>query len=115
MTGICAIYSNFSQSRQPIISLTSTFIRGINEINVRHNSGLACARNTSNVLAAIRKSSLVSSFLPTKPFTRSLITVSAKYLINSFFYLHFIQSLCEFSIVLEKMKVNSIYRNYETI
>lgn len=49
MTGICAIYSSLAQSRQPILSLTSTAIRGCSQIHVRRNSAFACANNTSIV------------------------------------------------------------------
>lgn len=75
MTGICAIYSSFAQSRQPILSLTSTAIRGTTQIHVRRNSVLACARDTS-IVSPVNKVRALSSFLNVKPFRESLQSVS---------------------------------------
>lgn len=75
MTGICAIYSSFAQSRQPILSLTSTTIRGITQVHVRQNSVLACARDTS-IVSSAHKIRALPSFLNVKPFGGSLQSVS---------------------------------------
>lgn len=74
MTGICAIYSTISQSRQPILSLTSAAVRGT-QIHVRRNSVLACARDTFIVSPACKVPAL-SSLLGVKQFGGSLRSVS---------------------------------------
>lgn len=75
MSGICAIYSGFSQSRQPILSLTSTAIRSTTQIHVRRNSALACVRNTT-IVSTIRKVHALASVLNVKQFGGSYQTVS---------------------------------------
>lgn len=74
MTGICAIYCNFAQSR-PILSLTSTAIRGTTQVHVRRNSVSACTRDTTAIYSA-SKQRAISSFLNVKPIGASLLTVS---------------------------------------
>lgn len=79
MSGICAIYSSFLQSRQPILSLTSAVIRGTTQIHVRQKCVLACAYDTSiasPVFNLARKERALSSFLNVKQFGKSLQTVS---------------------------------------
>lgn len=76
MTGICAIYSSFAQSRQPILSLTSTAIRGTTQIHVRRNSILACARDKSIVSPVHNRA--VSSIFNVNQFGSSLQSVSEK-------------------------------------
>lgn len=98
MSGICAIYSGFSQSRQPILSLTSTAIRSTAQIHVRRNSALACARDTT-IVSPIRKVHALSSVLSVKQFGGSYQTVSR----TLFFYCILIKS-----IVRKKIKVKSI-------
>lgn len=80
MTGICAIYSSFAQTRQPILSLTSTAIRVNSQIHVRRNSVLTCAYDTSIVQAAafnsLHKVQTLSKIHCAKQFGGSLLKVS---------------------------------------
>ena len=101
MTGICAIYSGFSQSRQPILSLTSTAIRSTTQIHVRRNSALACARNTT-IVSPIRKVHALSSVLNVKQFEGSYQTVSL-----TLFYCFLIKSI----VKRKKIKAKTIDRS----
>lgn len=79
MTGICAIYSSFAQTRQPILSLTSTAIRASSQPHVRRNSVLTCAYNTSigkPVFNSVRKVQALSQIHSEIKFGGSLFTVS---------------------------------------
>lgn len=79
MTGICAIYSCFAQTRQPILSLTSTAIRANTQIHVRRNSVLACAYDTSivkPVVHSVRRVQAASKFFCADKFGGSILTVS---------------------------------------
>lgn len=77
MTGICALYSTVSQSRQPILSLTSAAVRNT-QIHVRRNSILACARDTS-IVSPTRKVPALSSLLNVKQFGESLKSVGKSF------------------------------------
>lgn len=76
MTRICAIYSCFNQTRQPILSLTSSAIRVNSQIHVRRNSVLTCAYDTTIVKPALRKVQTSSQFHSVKSFGGSLTKVS---------------------------------------
>lgn len=55
MTGICAIYSNLTQSRQSILSLTSTAFRVNTQIHVRRNSILTYAHSKPSIVTPASK------------------------------------------------------------
>lgn len=77
MTGICAIYSSFAQTRQPILSLTSTAIRASSQPHVRRNSVLTCAHDTSigkSVFNSVRKVQALSQIHSANKFGGSLFT-----------------------------------------
>lgn len=56
MTGICAIYSNLTQPRQLILSLTSTAIRFHTQSHVRRSSILTYAHSKSSIATPASKS-----------------------------------------------------------
>lgn len=80
MTGICAIYSSLAQTRQPILSLTSTAIRGSSQIHVRQNSVLTCAHNNTSIVkpasSLIRTAPALSHHFNVQLFGGSFLTVS---------------------------------------
>lgn len=84
MTGICAIYSGFAQSRQSILSLTSTLIRGSSQIHVRRNSVLACAYDKS-IVSPVNKVRAATSILNANHFGGALTTVSFSKKYHQFF------------------------------
>lgn len=80
MTGICAIYSNLVQSRQPILSLTSTAIRANAHIHVRHSSIQTYAHSKPSILKPASKfartTPALTNIFDINRFGGSVITVS---------------------------------------
>lgn len=81
MTGICAIYSSFTQSRHPILSLTSTAIRANTQTHVRRNSILACAYQKPSIVTpakskSIRTAPALTNIFNVNQFGGSSLTVS---------------------------------------
>lgn len=93
MTGICAIYSGFSQSRNSILSLTSTAIRANSRIHVRRNSVLTSASKSNTSIAPafnlLRKIPTLSRIFSVNQFGGSSSTVSAKIWICNFIQMRF--------------------------
>lgn len=80
MTGICAIYSNLVQTRQPILSLTSTALRANTQIHVRNHSILTYAHSKPSIVTPAskfaRKTPALTNIFDINRFGGSVITVS---------------------------------------